>query len=121
MKLFDSLELAPGLTLPNRVVMAPLTRDRAGEGNVPTDLMVEYYRQRASFGLVIHDGTIEVEASPLVQSVIDDASVTREFTADQRAQFVAELAAFRGGQQSEIDYGSRILFRQQLVNRMISR
>lgn len=57
MKLFEPLELAPGLTLPNRVVMAPLTRDRAGEGNVPTDLMVEYYRQRASFGLIITEAT----------------------------------------------------------------
>ena len=57
MKLFEPLELSPELTLPNRIVMAPLTRDRAGEGNVPTDLMVEYYRQRASFGLLITEAT----------------------------------------------------------------
>ena len=57
MKLFEPFELAPGLTLPNRIVMAPLTRNRAGEGNVPTDLMVEHYRQRASFGLVITEAT----------------------------------------------------------------
>lgn len=57
MKLFEPFELSPGLTLPNRTVMAPLTRDRAGEGNVPTDLMVEYYRQRASFGLIISEAT----------------------------------------------------------------
>jgi N-ethylmaleimide reductase len=45
------------LTLPNRVVMAPLTRSRAGKGNVPTDLNAAYYRQRASAGLIISEGT----------------------------------------------------------------
>ena len=45
------------LELPNRVVMAPLTRNRAGEGNVPTDLNAEYYRQRASAGLIISEAT----------------------------------------------------------------
>ena len=45
------------LELPNRVVMAPMTRSRAGEGDVPTDLAVEYYRQRASAGLIITEGT----------------------------------------------------------------
>jgi N-ethylmaleimide reductase len=37
--------------------MAPMTRDRAGPGDVPTDLMVEYYRQRASAGLIVTEGT----------------------------------------------------------------
>jgi N-ethylmaleimide reductase len=46
------------LELPNRVVMAPLTRNRAGEGRVPTDLHVEYYRQRASAGLVVTEATV---------------------------------------------------------------
>ncbi|MEN9360785.1 MAG: hypothetical protein RL095_2320 [Verrucomicrobiota bacterium] len=45
------------LNLRNRVVMAPLTRDRAGEGNVPTPLMATYYAQRASFGLIITEAT----------------------------------------------------------------
>ncbi len=44
------------LDLPNRIIMAPMTRDRAGPGDVPTDLMVEYYRQRASAGLIITEG-----------------------------------------------------------------
>ncbi|MBS7457513.1 alkene reductase [Coralloluteibacterium stylophorae] len=44
--------------LPNRVVMAPLTRCRAvGDGRVPNALMVEYYRQRASAGLIISEAT----------------------------------------------------------------
>jgi N-ethylmaleimide reductase len=46
------------LTLPNRVIMAPMTRNRADEETMaPTDLMVEYYRQRASAGLIITEGT----------------------------------------------------------------
>ena len=45
------------LELANRVVMAPMTRDRAGPGDEPTDLMVEYYRQRASAGLIVTEGT----------------------------------------------------------------
>lgn len=69
----------------------------------------------ASFGLVVHDGTIEVKASPLVQSVIENNNDTSGFTAAQQAQFAAELGEFRSRQQSEIDYGSRILFRQQLA------
>lgn len=44
------------IELANRVVMAPMTRDRAGPGDVPTDLMVEYYRQRASAGLIVTEG-----------------------------------------------------------------
>jgi len=45
------------LKLPNRMIMAPLTRRRAAEGNMPTDLMAEYYRQRASAGLIISEAT----------------------------------------------------------------
>ncbi len=56
--LFSPLRLG-AIELPNRVVMSSLTRNRAGEGNVPTDLMVEYYRQRASAGLIL------TEASPV--------------------------------------------------------
>ncbi|SFB57940.1 alkene reductase [Azotobacter beijerinckii] len=46
-----------GLLLPNRIVMPPMTRSRAGTGNVPTALMAEYYRQRASAGLIVSEGT----------------------------------------------------------------
>lgn len=44
------------IQLRNRVVMAPMTRDRAGPNDEPTALMVEYYRQRASAGLIITEG-----------------------------------------------------------------
>jgi 2,4-dienoyl-CoA reductase-like NADH-dependent reductase (Old Yellow Enzyme family) len=45
------------LTLPNRIIMAPLTRCRAGAGRVPTDLMREYYVQRASAGMILTEAT----------------------------------------------------------------
>jgi N-ethylmaleimide reductase len=54
--LFTPFQLGP-LSLPNRIVMAPMTRNRAGEGNVPTALNVEYYRQRASAGLIVTEAT----------------------------------------------------------------
>ncbi|ARU31228.1 alkene reductase [Sulfuriferula sp. AH1] len=44
-------------SLNNRLVMAPLTRNRAGAGNVPQAMNVEYYRQRASAGLIISEGS----------------------------------------------------------------
>lgn len=53
--LFDSLT-AGAWTLPNRLVMAPLTRNRA-KGTVPGDLAVEYYAQRAGAGLIITEGS----------------------------------------------------------------
>lgn len=54
--LFQPLQLG-ALTLPNRVIMAPLTRARATPGNVPTALMGEYYAQRADCGLIVSEAT----------------------------------------------------------------
>ena len=54
--LFTPIEIGP-LALPNRVAMAPLTRSRAAEGNVPTALNALYYAQRASAGLIIAEAT----------------------------------------------------------------
>ncbi|MGB9434564.1 MAG: alkene reductase [Candidatus Acidiferrum sp.] len=45
------------IQLPNRIVMAPLTRMRAGANHVPTALNAEYYAQRSSAGLIISEGT----------------------------------------------------------------
>ena len=53
--LFSPVALG-AIELANRIVMAPMTRDRAGPGDVPTDLMVEYYAQRASAGLIVTEG-----------------------------------------------------------------
>jgi len=55
--LFDPLK-AGALDLPNRILMAPLTRSRATpDDRIPTDLAVEYYRQRASAGLIFSEAT----------------------------------------------------------------
>jgi len=54
--LFSPYQLGE-LELPNRIVMAPLTRQRAGEGNVPHQLNATYYAQRASAGLIITEAT----------------------------------------------------------------
>ncbi len=54
--LFDPLEVGD-LKLPNRVIMAPLTRCRAGTERVPNALMAEYYAQRARAGLIISEAT----------------------------------------------------------------
>src|ERR1700733_3492383 len=53
--LYSPTKLGP-FTLQNRLVISPMTRSRA-TGNVPNDLMVEYYKQRASAGLIITEGT----------------------------------------------------------------
>lgn len=53
--LFSPLKLG-AIQLTNRMVMAPMTRSRATPDGVPTELMVEYYRQRASAGLIISEG-----------------------------------------------------------------
>ena len=54
--LFSSHALG-SLTLPNRIVMAPMTRNRAGEGNVPHSAAALYYSQRASAGLIVTEGS----------------------------------------------------------------
>jgi 2,4-dienoyl-CoA reductase-like NADH-dependent reductase (Old Yellow Enzyme family) len=54
--LFDPLQVGE-LRLPNRILMAPLTRSRAGAVRVPNELMAQYYRQRASAGLILSEAT----------------------------------------------------------------
>src|SRR5207244_4141388 len=55
-KLLEPYRLGP-ITLPNRLVMAPLTRNRAVEGLVPSPLAIEYYGQRASAGLLVTEAS----------------------------------------------------------------
>jgi len=76
--LFAPLEMG-GLTLPNRIVMAPLTRNRAGEGNVPTALNVQYYTQRVSAGLIISEASQispQGVGYPATPGIYNDAQVT---------------------------------------------
>ncbi|BDV33563.1 alkene reductase [Methylocystis iwaonis] len=54
--LFDPLHIGD-LRLPNRIVMAPLTRCRASEGRTPNALMRDYYVQRASAGMILSEAT----------------------------------------------------------------
>ena len=68
LKLMEPCTLS-GLRLQNRVVMAPMTRARAGEARIPNALMAEYYAQRSSAGLIITEATtISVQANGWVQS-----------------------------------------------------
>ncbi|WP_296508239.1 alkene reductase [Rhodoferax sp.] len=60
--LFSPLQVG-ALTLPNRFVLAPLTRTRAGMEHLPNDLMAEYYAQRASGGLLITECTMVTEGT----------------------------------------------------------
>ncbi|MCX6497645.1 MAG: alkene reductase [Arthrobacter sp.] len=60
--LFSPMTLGQ-LELPNRLVMAPLTRIRSGKEGIPGPLVVEYYRQRASLGLIVSEGIYPSPAS----------------------------------------------------------
>src|SRR5581483_533331 len=54
--LFDPVHIG-AWNLPNRIIMAPLTRQRAGVERIPNALMAEYYSQRASAGMIISEAT----------------------------------------------------------------
>ncbi|MFD4033801.1 alkene reductase [Streptomyces sp. NPDC058637] len=81
------------IVLANRVVMAPLTRSRSGSSGVPGDLVVEHYRQRASIGLIITEGTYTSHESQAF--VGQPGMVTDEQVAGWRR--VAEAVHARGG------------------------
>lgn len=67
-----------GIMLKNRVVMAPMTRSRADNaGNVPNDLMVEYYKQRSSAGLIISEGV------PVSKRAVGYINIPGIFTTEQ--------------------------------------
>ena len=69
--LFEPLQLG-AIPLANRIVMAPLTRNRAVAGLVPGPLTVEYYRQRASAGLIIAEAT---QISAMGQGYLDTPGI----------------------------------------------
>ena len=60
--LFTPLQVG-ALTLPNRILMAPLTRCRAAEGHHASDLMAAHYAKRASAGLIIAEATMVMEGN----------------------------------------------------------
>ena len=69
--LFDPARFGD-IPLANRIVMAPLTRDRAGPRQVPTELMRTYYEQRAGAGLIVTEGT---QISPEGQGYLDTPGI----------------------------------------------
>ena len=81
------------LRLANRIVMAPLTRSRAGTGCVPTPLMAEYYAQRASAGLIIAEAS---QISPQGQGYQDTPGI---YSSEQVAgwRLVTDAVHARGG------------------------
>jgi len=90
--LFDPLRVGD-LTLPNRVIMAPLTRLRAGSTHTPNALMAEYYGQRASAGLLITEGV------PVTPQGVGYAGVPGIWSKDQTEAWkqVTRAAHDKGG------------------------
>jgi len=90
--LFSPLQLG-AIQLPNRIIMAPLTRMRAGANSVPTPLNAKYYAQRASAGLIISEGTA---VSPYAHGYPSDPGI---YTAEQIAgwRVVTDAVHARGG------------------------
>jgi N-ethylmaleimide reductase len=90
--LFDPLQLGD-IALANRVVMAPLTRDRAGPGRVPHALNALYYAQRAGAGLIVSEGT---QVGPLGQGYLDTPGI---YSPDQVAgwKLVTDAVHAKGG------------------------
>lgn len=74
--LFDPLQLGD-IVLPNRIVMAPLTRLRADPDHQPNDLMATYYSQRATAGLIITEGV------PVSSQGVGYANVSGIWSTDQ--------------------------------------
>jgi N-ethylmaleimide reductase len=101
--LFDPLQVG-ALALPNRIVMAPLTRNRAPDG-VPTPLMATYYAQRASAGLLIS------EATAITQQGQGYADVPGLYTP-------AQLAGWRGVTAAVHAAGGRIVCQLWHVGRI---
>jgi N-ethylmaleimide reductase len=75
-KLFDNLKIGR-IELKNRIVMAPMTRSRADDEGVQTEIVTEYYRQRASAGLIITEAT---NVSPMAKGYVRTPGI---YTAEQ--------------------------------------
>jgi len=70
-RLFDPIKIG-ALELPNRIVMAPLTRSRSGSSRIPNALMAEYYVQRSTAGLIISEATA---VSPMAVGYADTPGI----------------------------------------------
>lgn len=104
-RLFGSARLG-GLELPNRLVMAPLTRNRAGADGVPGELMATYYAQRASAGLIIAEASTPNAAGqtyPHIPGIHTPAQ-----TAGWRRVTEAVRAAGGGEMFLQLQHGGRV-------------
>ncbi|MGH8470812.1 MAG: alkene reductase [Gammaproteobacteria bacterium] len=102
--LFTPLRLGP-YVLPNRIVMAPLTRNRAGPGNVPQAMNARYYAQRASAGLIITEAT---QISPQGVGYPDTPGIHN----------AAQAAGWRNVTQAVHERGGRIFLQLWHVGRI---
>ena len=114
--LLDSLKVG-SLQLPNRVIMAPLTRCRASEGRVPNVLMAEYYRQRASAGLIISEATA---VTPMGVGYPDTPGIWSDEQVEGW-QLVTEAVHAEGGENRATTVARRENFRPGLSARKIAR
>ena len=90
--LFQPLQLG-AISIPNRIIMAPLTRARSGLSRIPNGLMLEHYSQRASAGLII------TEATQISEQAAGWQQTPGIYNADQIAgwQKITEAVHQRGG------------------------
>lgn len=102
--LFDPILLGD-IPLANRIVMAPLTRNRAVAGQMPGPLTVEYYRQRASAGLIIAEAS---QISPMAQGYLDTPGIHTP----------AQVAAWRQVTDAVHAAGGRIVIQLWHVGRI---
>lgn len=102
--LFDPIQIGD-ISLANRIVMAPLTRNRAIEGHKPGPLTLEYYRQRAGAGLIITEAS---QISPMAQGYLDTPGI---YSPEQ-------AAAWRGVTDAVHAAGGRILIQLWHVGRI---
>ena len=103
--LFSALDMQ-GLALPNRIVMAPMTRARTDQpGNVPNAMMADYYAQRASAGLIVSEAT---QISPQGQGY--------SFTPGIHSR--AQIAGWRGVTDAVHAAGGRMFLQLWHVGRM---
>lgn len=90
--LFNSLQVG-ALNIPNRILLAPLTRTRADAGHMPNALMAEYYAQRASGGLLITECTM---VAPGTSAFINEPGIYSAEQVDAWKQVTAAVHA-KGG------------------------
>jgi 2,4-dienoyl-CoA reductase-like NADH-dependent reductase (Old Yellow Enzyme family) len=90
--LFDPLKLGD-ITIPNRIIMAPLTRARAGSTRVPNALMAEYYAQRASAGLIISEA---ISVTPMGVGYADTPGLWSEEQVTAWSQVTSAVHAANG-------------------------